>query len=82
MYTFCHFDKILSVDSNSRRLINAVIDNVTEMRVGREWNVSIIDYQYELFLESGTIEEFIAMYSSDFIIPNQSFSTRIDVLVL
>mmetsp|Transcript_35612 Transcript_35612/g.41221 ORF Transcript_35612/g.41221 Transcript_35612/m.41221 type:complete len:86 (-) Transcript_35612:213-470(-) len=70
---FCHFDESSSIDSNSRRLINVVIDDVTERHVGRVWNVSTIDDQYALFLESGIIEEFIAIYGSDFIISSRSF---------
>ena len=76
VYTFFHSDKSLSIDSNSRHLINVMIDNVTERHVGRVWNVSTINDQYALFLESETIEEFIVIYGSDFIIPSQSFFSQ------
>ena len=69
VYTFCHSHKSSSVDSHSRRMINVMVDNISERHAGKVWDASIVNDQYTLFLESSTIEDCIARYGSEFVVP-------------
>jgi len=49
---FCHSDKSSSIDSNSRKVI--IVDKVKH--AARVWGVTTIDEQYQLFIQSETLE--------------------------
>jgi len=57
MLAFCHSDESSTIDSNSRRIIDVIVDGVNEKHVGRVWNVFTLNEKYELFLQSETVEE-------------------------
>lgn len=45
-----------------------MIDDILKRHTGSMWNISTIDDQYSLFIESGTIEDCTARHGSDFVI--------------
>ena len=53
---FCHSDDSLTIDSNSKRIVEVKIADKVEKYVGRVWAVLTIDEQYSLFVESELVE--------------------------
>ena len=73
---FCHCDESSNIDSNSRRTVKVTNeDGIVEKHVGRVWLVSTVDEQYNLFLNSETVQNYLTLHQS-FIVPSRSFFYR------
>ena len=59
---FCHSDEASIFDSNSRKIIEVEKEGRLEKHFGRVWNVPTVREQYNLFLQSDTLEEYSTLH--------------------
>ena len=69
---FCHSEESSSIDSNSKRMVEVKRGQEIELHVGRVWNVLTVTEQYNLFMESETLENSKNLHA-DFVSPSRSF---------
>ena len=66
--TFCHCDDSSSIDSNSRKVV--IVGE--EKHAARVWRVKTVNEQYDMFINSTTLDNYKNTYS-DFTTPSRSF---------
>ena len=62
IHAFCLSDESSITDSNSRRIIDIVVNSINainEKHLGQVWNIFVLNEKYELFLQSNITKEYM-----------------------